>query len=65
MLNGAHALVGSFAKNKEMANEFLDWVIGSDGQEIMRTFSANGVALYAPAPAASSRSNSRVDCEGS
>ncbi|KAK9358379.1 extracellular tungstate binding protein [Lipomyces starkeyi] len=37
LLNHAHALVGAAVTNKDMANKFLDWVVGPEGQEVFRT----------------------------
>lgn len=51
MLNPAHALVSKEADNKEMANDFVDWLISEDGgQEIAKTFTKSGVVLYSAAP---------------
>jgi ABC-type Fe3+ transport system substrate-binding protein len=44
-------LVSKEAENKEMANDFVDWLISEDGgQEIAKTFTKNSVVLYSPAP---------------
>ncbi|MCJ1253207.1 hypothetical protein MMC24_001018 [Lignoscripta atroalba] len=53
LINPAHALVGTYGKNKATANEFVDWLVSADGgQEIIRTYSAdnNGSVLYSLAP---------------
>ncbi|KAK9357811.1 hypothetical protein V1504DRAFT_463197 [Lipomyces starkeyi] len=55
LLNPAHALVGTAVTNKDMANKFLDWIIGPEGQEVFKTFAVNGVVLYTPAPTSSSQ----------
>jgi ABC-type Fe3+ transport system substrate-binding protein len=47
LLNPARALIAKEAENKEMANEFVDWLINQDGgQEAVRSFTKNGVVLY-------------------
>jgi ABC-type tungstate transport system permease subunit len=50
LLNSAHALVGAFGVNKGMATEFVDWLIGPKGQQIIEIFSVKGHILYSPAP---------------
>lgn len=58
MLNPAHALISTNAKNKPLANKFLDWLIMDDGgQKIIEKFASkptksdrNGVVLYTRAP---------------
>lgn len=52
LLNPAHALVGSSAENKEMANDFVDWLIESEGgQKVIREFkSSDGTVFYSAAP---------------
>jgi ABC-type Fe3+ transport system substrate-binding protein len=51
LLNPAHALVSTNADNKELANDFVDWLISEDGgQEIAGTFTKGGVVLYSAAP---------------
>lgn len=51
MLNPAHALISTKAKNKPLANKFLDWLIADNGgQEIVGKFALNGEVLYTRAP---------------
>lgn len=50
LLNPAHIVVGEYGTNKEMAKEFVDWMIGEEGQKIVRNFDVNGVVLYSSAP---------------
>lgn len=51
MLNPAHAIISTNAKNKPLANKFLDWLIEDDGgQDIIGNFAPNGVLLYTRAP---------------
>lgn len=59
MLNPAHALVCTRGGNKEIANEFVDWLIDADGgQAIVGAFAVNDVILYSMAPAAAQEANS-------
>jgi hypothetical protein len=51
LLNPAHALVGTNVENKELANQFVDWLImDAGGQKVARTFAKGGTILYSPAP---------------
>lgn len=52
LLNPAHVLVGSRAENKQMANDFVDWLIESEGgQKVIREFkSLDGTVFYSAAP---------------
>ncbi|KAK3176578.1 hypothetical protein OEA41_007901 [Lepraria neglecta] len=51
LLNPAHLLVGTHAKNKAMANCFADWMIREDGgQRVIKEFRRNGYDLYTIAP---------------
>lgn len=51
MLNPAHALISTNAKNKSLANKFLDWLITDDGgQKIVGEFAPYGEVLYTRAP---------------
>ena len=50
-MNPAHLLVGTEAENKEMANNFADWMIKEDGgQKVVKGFQKNGIDLYTTAP---------------
>lgn len=50
MINPAHALVGSLAKERELAEVFADWLSQADGgQKVIRDFAVNGTILYSPA----------------
>lgn len=41
LVKPAELVVGSSAKNKDRANDFVDWVIGEDGgQEVIKAFKA-------------------------
>jgi hypothetical protein len=41
LLNPAHALVGRHAQNKEMANEFIAWLVSfNGGQKVIREVEA-------------------------
>ncbi|KAK3291389.1 uncharacterized protein B0H64DRAFT_431914 [Chaetomium fimeti] len=50
LLNPAHLLVGARAPNPEMAKDFAGWLVGSEGQGVVRGFEKNGEQLYSPAP---------------
>ncbi|KAK5675039.1 hypothetical protein LTS12_029583, partial [Elasticomyces elasticus] len=51
LLNPAHVLVGTKAKNKQTANEFADWIIREDGgQRVVKSFKNDGHVLYSPIP---------------
>jgi len=50
-LNPAHALVGAYGTNKEMATAFVDWLIEAEGgQKTIRDFAVNSEVLYTIAP---------------
>ncbi|KKK14383.1 hypothetical protein P175DRAFT_0436178 [Aspergillus ochraceoroseus IBT 24754] len=51
LLNPAHMLVGARAKNGKMADAFTQWVVGSEGQSVITSFTKNGQQLYTAAPA--------------
>lgn len=55
LLNPAHALVGAWSKNKDIASAFADWM-GRDtgGQKVVAGFSIHGEVLYTKAPLDSS-----------
>ncbi|KUJ08065.1 uncharacterized protein LY89DRAFT_600716, partial [Mollisia scopiformis] len=50
LLCPVHALVGTNATNKELAEEFLEWVIEAEGQKLIQAFAINGIPLYTEAP---------------
>ncbi|KAL8994385.1 MAG: hypothetical protein Q9169_005620 [Polycauliona sp. 2 TL-2023] len=51
MLNPAHALVGTWGKNKDIANAYADWTVREDGgQKVASEFKVNGAVLYTKAP---------------
>lgn len=51
LLNPAHLLVGTKAKNPKVAQSFADWVVSSQGgQKVVREFEKNGEILYSAAP---------------
>jgi hypothetical protein len=51
LLNPAHALVGTYGANRELANEFADWLGEMNGgQEIIGRFEVIGEVLYTRAP---------------
>lgn len=51
MLNPAHVLVGTHAKNRDMAVAFADWIIMEDGgQKVIKNFEKYGALLYKTAP---------------
>ncbi|KAF7717964.1 Uncharacterized protein PECH_004666 [Penicillium ucsense] len=51
LLNPAHILIGKGAKNEKMADEFTQWAISADGQQVITSFKKNGQQLYTGAPA--------------
>lgn len=51
LINPAHALVGTFGKNRVVADQFAEWLVDVDeGQSVIESFAVNGNVLYAPAP---------------
>ncbi|KIW52909.1 hypothetical protein PV05_08518 [Exophiala xenobiotica] len=49
LINPAHALVGSLAKEGDLAEAFADWLSQADGgQKVIRDFATNGTILYSP-----------------
>jgi ABC-type tungstate transport system permease subunit len=51
LLNPAHMLVGKNAKNEKTADQFVQWVISDEGQNVIIGFKKNGQQLYTEAPA--------------
>jgi ABC-type tungstate transport system permease subunit len=49
LLNPAHMLLGAKAPNPDVANTFLNWMVGA-GQDVIIRFAKNGQVLYSPAP---------------
>ena len=54
LLNPAHLLISTNAKNPEVAKKFADWLV-TDGQDVIEGFEKNGEKLYTPAPKDSKR----------
>ena len=53
MLNPAHVLVGSRARDKDLARVFAKWMGdrgNGGGQDVIKGFERNGLLLHAPAP---------------
>jgi ABC-type tungstate transport system permease subunit len=50
LLNPAHMLVGKDARNEEIADRFVQWVISEEGQNTITGFKKNGEQLYTEAP---------------
>ena len=50
LLNPAHLILGKDAENADTAKEFADWLVGSQGQDVIKGFEKNGEQLYTPAP---------------
>jgi hypothetical protein len=50
LLLPGHLLIGTKAKNKDMAREFAEWLVGPLGQNIVRRFKKGERQLYSPAP---------------
>ena len=51
LLNPAHLLVATQSPNKDVANDFTDWMNKADGgQRIVRSFEKNGMKLYSSIP---------------
>lgn len=50
LLKPVHAMLGSDCSNKSVGNEFLDWLVRTDSQNIIRTFSLSGYPVYCVAP---------------
>ncbi|KAI1630214.1 hypothetical protein EDD37DRAFT_87328 [Exophiala viscosa] len=47
--NPAHALVGSLARDQDLAEAFVEWLSQDDGgQKVVKEFAVNGTILYAP-----------------
>lgn len=55
LLNPAHALVGTWSKNKDIASAFADWMaMDTGGQKVVARFTVHGQVLYTKAPLDSS-----------
>ncbi|KAK3936970.1 hypothetical protein QBC46DRAFT_320536 [Diplogelasinospora grovesii] len=50
LLNPAHLLVGAKAPNPTQAKAFANWLVGENGQKVIRGFKKDGQQLYSPAP---------------
>ena len=51
LLNPAHVLVGARARDKDVAEAFVEWLISSDGgQTVIDTYAVDGVVLHSKAP---------------
>lgn len=47
LINPAHALVGTMAKNRQQADAFLEWLQSDNGgQKIIAEFAVHGTVLY-------------------
>lgn len=54
LLNPAHLLIGTRAKNKAVSKAFAEWMVEKGGgQAVIVGFKKNGEQLYSPAPASS------------
>jgi len=53
LLKPAHALVGKHAENKQIADDFIHWLVSwGGGQRVIEQFEINEVRIYKKAPAA-------------
>ncbi|ODH34887.1 hypothetical protein ACO22_03045 [Paracoccidioides brasiliensis] len=50
LLNPAHLLIGTKARNVEIANKFAQWITSPAGQKVIIEFKKDGVQLYSGAP---------------
>jgi len=50
LLNPAHLLIGTKAKNPDYSLKFANWLISPEGQNVIIGFKKNGEQLYSPAP---------------
>lgn len=51
LLNPAHLLVGSRAREQEIAEAFAEWMGAEDGgQKVVEEFAVNGAVLHSTAP---------------
>ncbi|KAF9261636.1 hypothetical protein L218DRAFT_930464 [Marasmius fiardii PR-910] len=51
LMNPCSALLASDAANKEIAEEFMKWLVNDDGgQQVIKEFKKNGERLYTPRP---------------
>jgi ABC-type tungstate transport system permease subunit len=50
LLNPAHLLIGTDAPNPEKAVAFAEWLVGPNGQRVIKNFKKAGQQLYSPAP---------------
>ncbi|KAH6662241.1 hypothetical protein B0J14DRAFT_308586 [Halenospora varia] len=50
LLNPARLLIGAKAEHPDVAKQFAEWVVGPEGQNIVKGFKKNGQVLYSPAP---------------
>jgi len=49
LINPAHALLGTLAREKDLAEAFVDWLSRKDGgQKVIGSFSVRGTVLYSP-----------------
>ncbi len=51
LLNPAHVLVGARARDTEIAEAFVDWLVSSEGgQKVVGEFAMNGTVLHSRVP---------------
>jgi ABC-type tungstate transport system permease subunit len=51
LINPAHVLVGTRARDLDIANLFVDWLVSREGgQKVIADFAVNDVVLHSPAP---------------
>jgi len=50
LLNPARLLIGAKAEHPDVAKQFAEWVVGPEGQTVVKEFKKNGQVLYSPAP---------------
>jgi ABC-type tungstate transport system permease subunit len=51
LINPAHVLVGTRARDVGIANAFVDWLVSpGGGQKVIAEFAVNDVVLHSPAP---------------
>lgn len=50
LLNPARLLIGTKAAHPDIAKQFAEWVVGHEGQAVVKGFKKNGHVLYSTAP---------------
>ncbi|KAK2733176.1 hypothetical protein FQN55_003714 [Onygenales sp. PD_40] len=50
LLNPAHLIIGAKSKNNETAHDFAEWLVGKDGQKVIKGFKKGEEFLYSGAP---------------